>query len=79
MLAGAGRAGGVLDCRDQQPNPQHSCTPCARHKGRAWGSPATAGTVERKGTENGTGAGGKILVLGAGEQRSAKEQPWHWE
>jgi len=79
---GWGRAGGwssgVGESAAPSPVQLYSCT---RSKGRAWGFPATAGTVERKGTGTGAGtrAGGKILVFGAEEQRGAKEQPWYSE
>lgn len=78
--AGWGRAGwwggGVGGSAAPSPVKRYTCA-----RLRAWGSPATAGAAEKKGTETetGTGAGGKILVFGAGEQRSAKEQPRHWE
>lgn len=50
----------------------HACT---RHQGRAWGSPAAAGRVKRKGTETGRGTGGEIPVFGTGGWRSGKEVP----
>lgn len=54
LSVGWGRAGwwgdGVGGSADPSPVQLYIC---ARHKGRAWGSPAISGPTERKGTETG--------------------------
>lgn len=79
MLAGAGQAGGVVEWEELQPHPLCSSTFAQSIRAQFGAHQPLLAHWKGIKTGAGTGVGGKILLFGADEWRSAKEQPWHRE